>query len=65
MKKRGRGYPIGRIGQAKETAATATCLASCEAAEIDGAIIPVDGGKGDGGRASLPVTKSNGTDQWH
>lgn len=49
VRRRARGYLLGRIGEAEEIAAMVIYLASGSAAWITGAIVPVDGGKSVGG----------------
>ncbi len=49
VKRRGRGYLLGRIGEASEVAEMVAFLGSPAAAWITGAVVPVDGGKSVGG----------------
>jgi len=49
VRRRGRGYLLGRIGKASEVAEMVAFLASPAAAWITGAVVPVDGGKSVGG----------------
>jgi NAD(P)-dependent dehydrogenase (short-subunit alcohol dehydrogenase family) len=49
VRRRGRGYLLGRIGKVSEVAEMVAFLASPAAAWITGAVVPVDGGKSVGG----------------
>ena len=49
VRRRGRGYLLGRIGEPEEIAEMVAFLASPAAAWITGTVVPVDGGKSVGG----------------